>query len=45
MYSRSGENISDKSREKQSLAEICVVGTKQGVFTCPRLQNSLEFHV
>ena len=39
----SGKNISEKSREKRSLAEICVVGTKQGVLTCPRLQNSLEF--
>ena len=41
----SSKNISEKSREKRSLAEICVVGTKQEVVTCPRLQNSLEFHV
>ena len=41
----SSKNILEKSREKQSLAEICVVGTKQEVVTCPRLQNSLEFHV
>ena len=31
------ENISKKSGEKRSLAEICVVGTKQGFVPCTRL--------
>ena len=31
------KDISKKSGKKRSLAEICVVGTKQGVVTCPGL--------